>query len=57
MSHLTVMPTKGKTSTETAVEVVEEINDVLWENCEGMPLATVLGILEIVKLEIVEANS
>lgn len=56
MSHLTVMPTKGKTSTETAVEVVEEINDVIWENCEGMPLATVLGILEIVKHEILEAN-
>ena len=57
MSNLTVMPTKGKNTTESALDAVEQVHEVIWENCEGMPIATVLGILEIVKLEIVEANT
>jgi len=52
MTDLKVLKGTGKPAPERAGDIVEKIRNVIAEECEGMPLATVIGILEIVKQEI-----
>lgn len=37
--------------------VVQAVKAALYERCEGMPMASVLGILEIVKIEITKEQA
>ena len=37
--------------------MAEAIKDAIYEHGEGMPLASIIGVLEIVKIEVMNDNS
>lgn len=52
MADLKVFTGNGKPAPEKAGDIADKIHDLIMENCQGMPIATVAGILDIVKHEI-----
>lgn len=48
--------TGGKPTKDKIEGAVDAIYDALWEHLAGEPLATVIGALEIAKLEIIRGN-
>jgi hypothetical protein len=46
----------GMTPLKLAEGLAEEIKEVVYRYSEAMPLATAIGVLEIVKLELVQAH-
>lgn len=54
MTHITLLAKEGKGRTlDRTAELCEAIKNVCYEVGEGMPLAAVIGCLDIAKMEIV----
>lgn len=53
MSDIKVIDFKGKRTVDTAEEMRDKIKDIIYEY-EGESLAVAVGVLEIVKTEILE---
>lgn len=57
MAELRVFPGNGQKGHELANEMANRLNDVIYDYAGRVPLATALGVIEIVKIELLEAAS
>lgn len=57
MGDLKVFKGGNKPAHENVGDIADKLHDLIMDECEGMPLAVVVGILDVVKQEIMMANS
>lgn len=54
MGIIKVFEGDGKSANQDALELCEAIKDAVYQYDGKMPLCTVIGVLEVAKLEIIE---
>lgn len=57
MADLRVFTGDGRSGHELANEMAERLNSVIYDYAGRVPLATAVGVLEIIKIELLEDNN